>query len=86
MKATIKLAALGLVLTACGGATDDQLRARAAFDMSCPEDQLHIVAIDGRTQGVIGCGKRNTYVESCEQYGRTAGKTGCSWVLNGSQP
>ena len=80
------LVALAFVLAACGGASADQLRSRAAFDMSCPENQLQVIELDGRTQGVTGCGRRNTYVESCEQYGRTAGKTGCTWVLNASQP
>ena len=68
-------------LLGCGASTE-QLRSRASFDMNCPSDQLQIVEIDGRTQGVMGCGKRNTYVESCERYGQTGGKTGCSWVLN----
>lgn len=75
-----------LVLVVGCGASVEQLRSRASFDMNCPDNQLQIVEIDGRTQGVIGCGKRNTYIESCEQYGRTGGKTGCSWVLNNSAP
>ena len=72
-------------VSACG-ATEDQLRTRAAFDMKCTDAPLQVVEIDDRTRGVIGCGQRNTYVESCTRYGQTTGKTGCTWVLNGSSP
>lgn len=69
------VAAAGLV--GCG-ATEEQLRARAAFDLKCDESQLEIVPIDERTRGVRGCGHQGTYVESCAQQNRT----NCSWILN----
>ena len=61
-------------------ATGEQLTQRASFDLSCPSKDLGYVRIDGKTQGVIGCGKRGTYLESCE--GAQAART-CTWVLNG---
>ncbi len=80
----IVVAALAASLFACGGASDETLRTRAAFDMKCEGPQLQVIEIDDRTRGVIGCGQRHTYVESCKVYGQTAGKSGCTWVLNGS--
>lgn len=66
-----------LGLLACG-ATEEQLRARAAFDLQCPEGKLQLTQLDDRTQGVRGCDKQATYVESCHGQGRTD----CTWVLN----
>ena len=65
-------------LPACG-ATLEQLRSRASFDLGCPANQLDVVEIDQRTRGVRGCGKQATYVESCTTADRS---TGCTWVLN----
>ena len=73
---TSGLVVFGSVLCGCG-ATEDQLRARAAFDLSCGQDQLTIVEIDNRTSGVRGCGQHATYVEQCAQ-----GNANCTWVLN----
>ena len=70
------LPCLLLSLLGCG-ATEAQLRTRAAFDMKCPKSQLVITDIDGRTKGVRGCDQQGTYVESC-----TNGKEDCTWVLN----
>ena len=61
------------------GATEDQLRSRAAFDMRCNQDQLRVVTIDNRTKGVEGCGQRATYVEQCND---PVNGTGCTWVMN----
>ena len=68
----------GVLLAGCG-ATEEQLRARAAFDLSCGQDQLTIVQIDDRTSGVRGCGQRATYVEQCARPSED-----CTWVLNGN--
>ena len=76
--------ALSILLPACGGASEEQLRTRAAFDLKCTDAQLSVVEIDDRTRGVIGCGGRATYVESCSRYGQSGGKTGCTWVMNGA--
>lgn len=67
----------GLATFACG-ASEEQLRTRAAFDMKCSEDQLNLIEIDDRTTGVRGCGQQATYVESCAN----ANRTDCTWVLN----
>jgi len=72
-----RLIAFFLLLGGCG-ATEEQLRARAAFDLECREESLHIVEIDEKTRGVRGCGQHATYVEHC-----TAGNGGdCTWILN----
>jgi len=76
------LAAFVLLLVSGCGATPDQLRARAAFDLSCPKDQLSLVKLDDRTQGVTGCGQKATYVENCGSHDGYGGKHDCTWVLN----
>jgi hypothetical protein len=68
----------GLAVVACG-ATEDQLRARAAFDMRCNQEGLRIVTIDSRTKGVEGCGQHATYIEQCND---PVNGTGCTWVMN----
>jgi hypothetical protein len=50
--------------------------------MSCPQDELRLVRIDDRTQGVAGCGQKATYVESCSRVDGYGGKHDCTWVLN----
>lgn len=73
--------ALATIASACvinaGAASRDQLTRRAAFDLDCTPNQLGYQKIDDRSYGVTGCGKRGTYVESCN-----SGQ--CTWVLNGS--
>lgn len=68
---------VGILVLGCG-ATEDQLRTRAAFDMHCKESELRIVEIDDRTKGVQGCDQQGTYVESCTN----ANRTDCTWILN----
>jgi hypothetical protein len=73
-------------LLACGGASNEDLKAklnsRARFDMRC--ERLALVPLEesnGRvtSYGVIGCGKRTTYVLNASTM---------SWVMNveGGQP
>ncbi len=81
MKSSGLLACAALGLLACG-ATEEQLRARAAYDMDCSKDSLHIVEIDDRTRGVTGCGQKATYVESCGSTDGYGGKHDCTWVQN----
>jgi hypothetical protein len=57
------------------------LTRRAAFDFQCPHDQLRYFAIDSRSQGVAGCNKRATYIQTCQGQGWNEE---CTWVLNGS--
>jgi hypothetical protein len=70
-----------LSLLGCG-ATEAQLRARAAYDMQCDQSQLQITQIDDRTMGVSGCGQRTVYVESCAGRDGYGGKHDCTWILN----
>jgi len=65
-----------LLLAGCG-ASEEQLRARAAFDLDCRESSLRVIEIDDQTRGVRGCGQRATYVERCKQQA-----SDCTWVLN----
>ena len=69
---------LGLGVFGCG-ASEEQLRSRAAFDLKCPQGQLEITEIDDRTRGVRGCDGQATYVESCTAPDRSSG---CTWVMN----
>jgi hypothetical protein len=80
MKKCLLLPFLVLVVANCG-ATDEQLRARAAFDFKCSQGSIHIVEIDGRTRGVSGCGQQGTYVESCSGPPGAFNRD-CTWVLN----
>jgi hypothetical protein len=73
---------LGLVTLSACGASLEQLQARAAFDLNCPQDKLQVTEIDDRTRGVRGCGQQVTYVESCQAIGGYGQKMGCTWVLN----
>lgn len=72
---------LVMALLACGGADHDQLKTRSAFDLKCPEEKIVLKEIDERTIGVIGCGQRATYVESCNGPKYEFAST-CTWVLN----
>ncbi len=87
---TLLVALAALVSCVAASASTGQLRARASFDLNCPDTQLEIVPIDGRTKGVRGCGQQATYVESCEQHAGayvgpgTGGsyRSSCTWMLN----
>jgi hypothetical protein len=68
---------LGLSASACG-ASNDALRARAAFDLNCSEDKLAIVELSTMTHGVTGCGRRAAYVQRC-------GGGVCTWMQDGAR-
>lgn len=80
-----RLAPIALVLSLAGvgcgpvGATQDQLLARATFDLECPAPQVQVQDLGNRQRGVVGCGRRLSYVEVCEQ--RVDGNH-CAWVIN----
>ncbi|MBI2375726.1 MAG: hypothetical protein HYV07_17150 [Deltaproteobacteria bacterium] len=78
MKRLALILTFGLV-SACG-ATKEQLVRRAAFDLNCPEPQIDIQELDGRTRGVRGCGRQATYVEQCEVV--QGSRSNCTWLLN----
>jgi hypothetical protein len=77
LQITIASTLFGLSVFGCG-ATENQLRDRAAFDMKCTQDKVEIVEIDQRTRGVRACGQQATYVENCAQ----PNHTDCTWILN----
>lgn len=70
-----------LLTFGCASASEDQLRARAAYDLECNQNNLRVIEIDERTRGVRGCGQKVTYVESCDG-ARDSLMTNCTWVLN----
>jgi hypothetical protein len=97
------LAAL-LVVSACAQeerpaeAPGVQLRTRAENDLRCSAAEIHSKTLDDRTRVAWGCGRRATYVESCEACGehgiavRAIGgasivdtetqRCNCTWMLN----
>jgi hypothetical protein len=78
----MRIVVLGSVvmgLAGCG-ASLEQLHARAAFDLNCPQEQLQIIKIDDPTQGVRGCGRQATYVENCTDPNRSSNT--CTWIMN----
>jgi hypothetical protein len=75
---------IGLVASGClASASGDQLTRRASFDLGCSANNLRYHRIDEQTQGVSGCGKRATYVVSCDGP-RTNVATTCTWLINGA--
>ncbi len=77
------MCAAGLSALGACNATIQQLNNRAAFELSCPSEQIRTTRLDARTMGVEGCGTKAVYIESCEGEGwaRT-----CTWVLNSREP
>jgi hypothetical protein len=72
---------VGLLAAGCAGASNDQLRTRAAFDLKCNAGEVQVIELDDRTRGVQGCGQQATYVESCDGPKQNF-NTSCTWVLN----
>jgi hypothetical protein len=82
VRGALLVAALVVSLgSAATPATRDQLLARAAFDLDCDRNKIVVVQIDDQTNGVRGCGKRATYVETCDGPKQNE-NTSCTWVLN----
>lgn len=84
MRGVLKIMCAGL-FAACAttGATGEQLTRRASFDLDCAPGNLRYRRIDSQTQGVVGCGRRATYVETCSRPSQYA-EVDCTWVLNGT--
>jgi hypothetical protein len=75
---------LSLAAVGCG-ASNEQLRSRAAFDLMCPSDRLAVVDIDHRAKGVSGCGSFATYVRTCRPLtSDSPSRHECSWAMNHS--
>jgi hypothetical protein len=84
MQSTLRAIVVAIGMAGCApAASAKQLTSRASFDLACPSASLRYKKIDDRTQGVLGCGKQATYVESCDRRSRGDGERGCTWVLNG---
>lgn len=80
--AAIGFLVMGTGLASCmASANPDQLKARSAFDLNCPQNPIQTTPIDERTMGVTGCGQRAVYVESCDG-DKASLATKCTWVLN----
>jgi hypothetical protein len=59
----MKKVMLAFVVVSSGcGASLQNLKTRAAFDLECNADQMVTQRIDSATQRVDGCGKRAVYV------------------------
>jgi len=78
LKSIVGSLALVIMIGACG-ASMQNLRRRAAFDLGC--DTVQVQNLGDDAYGVSGCGKRATYIESCE-VDAFGSPTSCSWVLN----
>ena len=77
-----RLSVVAMLATLAGcGAQLSQLKSRAAYDLNCPQESIHLTKIDSRTQGVSGCGQRATYIESCDAPPGAFARN-CTWVLN----
>ena len=79
MKRTLWRNIVVLGLVGCGAASPEQLKTRAAYEMSCPEDDLTLTELGDDTTGVTGCGKKQVYVQDCQGQGAMRE---CKWVLN----
>ena len=76
------LALLGSCAVASAPAASPyELELRSAFDLDCPAAWVHTYQLDERTVGAAGCGRRLTYVETCEQ---ERGAERCTWVADGA--
>jgi hypothetical protein len=67
MRPMRRLVVLPLFAIGCfsSGTNAGPVTARAAYDMQCPEKELQITELGGKTYGVRGCGKQATYTEVC---------------------
>lgn len=74
-------AVLATAVISCAGGGENELRARASYDLNCPPESLAMTQLQeknflattehGATYGVAGCGQRATYVNNVG-----------TWVLN----
>ena len=42
---------------------------QAAFDLSCPADQIQIQQLSTYNYGVVACGRKASYVANCTPFG-----------------
>jgi hypothetical protein len=84
MRTTMVAALIGSTAVACAGGGENELRARAAYDLNCPAESLAMTQLQdknfmattnhGAAYGVSGCGRRATYVNNVG-----------AWILNNEQ-
>jgi len=78
-RVAVVVVALGFFACTPTPASVYQLRSRAAFDLSCPPQYLQVYHLHGRIKGVFGCGRRLTYVQSCDS---PFSGGSCLWLLD----
>jgi hypothetical protein len=76
------LFALVLVSACYAAARKDHLLRRTALDFNCSTKLLTYTELENRKTLVVGCGKRGTYVETCDGDRYESGTT-CTWKLDG---
>jgi hypothetical protein len=59
----------------------DRLLNRAAYDLECPKEALHVTKLDEETRAVHGCGHRATYVLICDAAVDNVTRR-CTWLAN----
>lgn len=59
----------------------DRLLNRAAYDLECPKEALHVIKLDEDTRAVQGCGHRVTYVLVCDAPVDNVLRR-CAWLAN----
>jgi len=69
----------GCAVQPAPAASPYQLQLRSSFDLGCPYAWVRIYQLDERTRGAEGCGRRLTYVETCEQQ---RGVERCAWMAD----
>lgn len=52
----------------------ETLKTRAAFDLQCRESELELTSLSPEVYGVVGCGKRATYVNGPRSFD--------DWIMN----
>jgi len=68
-----------------------KLKRRAASDLDCSSSEVRTNTIDDRTRVAEGCGRRATYVETCEAcvHGvgsmRSVDRCNCTWVMDSAR-
>jgi hypothetical protein len=86
MRTTMVASLIAAAAVACAtGGGENELRARAAYDLNCPAESLAMTQLQeknfmattnhGAAYGVSGCGRRATYVNNVG-----------AWVLNNQEP
>jgi hypothetical protein len=62
--------ALSLAIAGCAttGSKQEIVGNRAAFDLQCDAGKLSVTDLGNESYGVVGCGKRASYVVTCKTF------------------